>query len=110
MTIMNVTRKSRTTTGARTTAPARGTSRRLVEFDPTRFDPAQGLDADILTKLGFQVDLDGIEAHEDAARVLVDAARVRGIRPVLVEVLSDPSEPSVARTRAFGHLAYALSN
>lgn len=73
---------------------------------PTAGTPT--LDTATLIQWGFAVELDGIDAHEDRARILVDAAIARRIRPVLVGILADPREPSVARTRAFGKLALAL--
>lgn len=68
------------------------------------------IDAATLTRWGFAVEHDGIAAHEDAASIIVDAATAKGLRPVLIEILADPSEPSAARTRAFGRLAFALAS
>lgn len=73
--------------------------------DPQHFS----LDAKTLTALGFQVDRDGITAHEDAANLLVTEAKRRQLSPVLVDVLSDRNEPAPARTRSFGKLAFALA-
>lgn len=66
-------------------------------------------DAKTLIHWGFAVDNDGITAHEDAASVVVAAATRRGITPILVDILADRREPSVARQRAFGRLALALA-
>lgn len=67
------------------------------------------LDADTLTLWGFAVENDGIAAHEDAASVVAEAAKGKGLRPVLVQILADRTEPSAARARAFGRLAFALA-
>ncbi len=40
---------------------------------------------------------------------MVRAARAAGVSPSLVDVLADPTEPEVARLRAFGHVAAALA-
>lgn len=67
------------------------------------------LDIDTLARWGFAVDNDGIAAHEEAASVIVDAATEKGLGPILIDILADRREPSVARQRAFGRLALALS-
>jgi hypothetical protein len=41
--------------------------------------------------------------------VLAETAEVIGLNPVLAEVLVDPSEPIVARERAFSLIACAVS-
>lgn len=66
-------------------------------------------DADTLTLWGFAVENDGIDAHEEAASIVAEAARDKGLRPILVDILADRSEPSAARVRAFGRLAFALA-
>jgi hypothetical protein len=90
-------------TAAPTKEPA---TRRPVSPLPQR----ELLDAAALIRLGFAVDEDGIGAHEDAAQMLVDAATRKGLCPVLIQILADRHEPSVARQRAFGRLALALAN
>lgn len=65
-------------------------------------------DADTLMHWGFAVDNDGITAHEEAASVIVDAATRQGLGPILIGILADRREPSVARQRAFGRLSLAL--
>jgi hypothetical protein len=67
------------------------------------------LDADKLMDWGFAVERDGIDAHEDTAAVVVRAATRMGLRPILIDILADRREPSVARQRAFGRLAFALA-
>ena len=68
-----------------------------------------GLDASTLQAWGQAVELDGIDAHEDAAARVVEAATDKGLRPVLIEILADRAEPAPARVRAFGRLAFALA-
>ncbi len=67
------------------------------------------LDAEALTDWSFAVERDGIAAHEDTATAVVEAATRKGLRPILIDILADRREPSVARQRAFGRLALALS-
>lgn len=74
---------------------------------PTRISPQ--VDAQTLSHWGFMVDVDGIDAHEDAASYVADAAGKAGLRPVLVEVLANRNEPAAARARAFGRLSFALA-
>jgi hypothetical protein len=61
-----------------------------------------GADLDVLA---HDVARDGIAAH--ARRVADAAARAvaAGARPLLARIVLDPSTPSVAAERAFGHLA-----
>lgn len=66
-------------------------------------------DGRALASWAARIDADGIGAHEDLADSLVAAASRYGLCPVLVDVLADPNEPSVARERAFGRLALALT-
>ena len=51
----------------------------------------------------------GFAGHDAAIRSIVHAARARGLCPVLVGILADPREPEVARLRAFGRIAVAIS-
>lgn len=67
------------------------------------------VDAKTLIEWGFLVDSDGIDAHEDAASYVADAASKAGLRSVLVAVLANRSEPAAARARAFGRLSFALA-
>jgi hypothetical protein len=75
----------------------------------TRAADSVSLDAEALIDWGFAVERDGIDAHEDTAAVVVQAATRRGLRPILIDILADRREPSVARQRAFGRLAFALA-
>ena len=40
---------------------------------------------------------------------VAQAARAQGVSPVLVDILADPGQPEVARLRAFGRVAAALT-
>jgi hypothetical protein len=65
-----------------------------------------------LEALAFDLASDGIAGHELAIRQVVRAARTAGpsrVPRALVDVLADPAEPEVARLRAFGTIAVAIS-
>lgn len=101
-----------TTTATTTTAPAaapashpRRTAVRPSPARPTRPVPP----AATLASWGARIAADGMRAHEDLAREVVEVAAALGLCPVLVDVLADPGEPTVARERAFGRLAQALA-
>jgi uncharacterized protein len=59
-----------------------------------------------LSDLGAHIAADGIAAHSDAVLALAHAARA--IAPVLAAVLADPTQPEVARTRAFSVASRAV--
>ena len=62
-----------------------------------------------LSILAADLAASGFAGHDAAVRSIVHAARARGVSPVLVGILADASEPEVARLRAFGRVAIALS-
>ena len=65
-----------------------------------------------LEALAFDLASDGIAGHELAIRQVVRAARTAGpsrVPRTLVDILADPAEPEVARLRAFGTIALAIS-
>jgi hypothetical protein len=66
---------------------------------------------DLAGLLGLSWDLanDGFEGREPSIRRVARSARAAGVSPILVDVLADPSEPEVARLRAFGLIATALA-
>jgi hypothetical protein len=72
-----------------------------------------GLGGDELRSRNFDLacDLehDGFQRHELAIRQIARAALAAGVSPVLAGILTDPSEPEVARLRAFGRVAAALA-
>lgn len=60
-------------------------------------------DIDVLAR---QIDRDGFEGtSDDAIDHLLSASRAANGSPVLAEVLTDSTEPSAVRERAFGLLA-----
>ncbi len=52
---------------------------------------------------------DGVSPHEARLAAVAQLAGRRGANPVLVSVALDPSEPEIARLRAFGRLAAMLA-
>lgn len=69
-------------------------------------DPTTVADLD---RLGVLIDRDGIDAvPRHLVDAVVDSATALGIRPVAKDVLADPSEPRVARERAFALVAFGL--
>ena len=59
--------------------------------------------------LAANVAEDGFERHQPTVVEFATAARSAGLSNVLIDVVSDPAEPEVARLRAFGRLAVALA-
>ena len=64
---------------------------------------------DGLLELAWALSSDGFDGHEDSISQVVRWARAARVTPVVVGVLADPTEPEVARLRAFGHVATALA-
>jgi hypothetical protein len=62
-----------------------------------------------LFALAWDLDARGFAGQEAAVRRVVRAARARGLSSVALDVLADPTEPAVARLRAFGNVAAALA-
>jgi len=62
-----------------------------------------------LTDLAWDLASDGFVGRENAVRQVVRTAHSRGVPAVLTEVLADPSQPAVARLRAFGRIAALLA-
>jgi hypothetical protein len=60
-----------------------------------------------LDTLAHNIATFGIDRYEDEVRAFADAAYRRGIAPTLAGILADPSNPAVARERAFARLASA---
>src|SRR5699024_10569113 len=83
MTIIDTTRRprsvGRTVADPAPTAPA-GTSRRTTV---ATYGPTARPDGRTLCRWGLDIELDGIAAHEDAARIVAETARAAGARPVL---------------------------
>lgn len=51
----------------------------------------------------------GFDAHRPAVTELATTARRLGVRPVLAEIVADPTAPRPVRERALGRLIVALS-
>ena len=62
-----------------------------------------------LTDLAWDLASDGFVGRENAVRQVVRTARSQGVPSVLTDVLADPSQPPVARLRAFGRIAAQLA-
>jgi hypothetical protein len=52
---------------------------------------------------------DGFAGREHALREVAATARAQGLPAVLTGILADPTEPEVARLRAFGRIATLLA-
>jgi hypothetical protein len=68
-----------------------------------------GPGTETLDELAWAIDGDGIGRHEAAVDRVVTWARALGFDPVLLDVLSDPAQPPVARERAFGALTRTVA-
>jgi hypothetical protein len=62
-----------------------------------------------LARIASDIDTHGIGANETAVSMVVDRASIAGVDPVLLSVLSDVTQPEIARDRAFGRIATALA-
>jgi hypothetical protein len=62
-----------------------------------------------LVDLAWDLESSGFEGHEVAVRQVVRSARAAGVSRTVVDVLADPTEPEVARLRAYGQVAAALA-
>ncbi len=58
--------------------------------------------------LAAAVSADGIAAHSGRVDHFVVTARAARVRPALVSILADPSQPEVARMRALGRILAEL--
>ncbi|MFC5380727.1 hypothetical protein [Aquipuribacter nitratireducens] len=63
-----------------------------------------------VTDLAEAVERDGLDAHAATLFALADRAAVVGVRPVVVGVMLDATEPVVARLRAFTLVAAAVAH
>jgi hypothetical protein len=62
-----------------------------------------------LEDLAHALATDGIGPHEVGLRLTARWGRAAGVSTVLVDLLTDPKAPEVARMRAFGKVAAALA-
>lgn len=60
-----------------------------------------------LDTLAHNIATFGIDRYEDEVLAFADSAFRRGIAPTLAGILADPTNPPVARERAFARLAMA---
>jgi hypothetical protein len=65
--------------------------------------------AEHLASVGARLADEGFDLLADEIALVVASARRLGVAPVATEVLADPTEPDVARYRAFARVAAALS-
>jgi hypothetical protein len=63
-----------------------------------------------LARIASSIDTHGISANETAVAMVVHRASTAGVEPVLLSVLSDVTQPEIARDRAFGMIATALAS
>jgi hypothetical protein len=62
-----------------------------------------------VTDLAWELASDGFAGREHAVRQVALTARAQGLPAVLTGILADPTEPEVARLRAFGRIATLLA-
>lgn len=64
-----------------------------------------------LEQIGWTIDRSGLTDVPEQQLVQIAKEAIRlGVRPISAGVLADPSEPSVARQRAFGWVANGLAD
>lgn len=63
-----------------------------------------------LARIARNIDAHGIGVNETAVAMVVHRASIAGVDPVLLSVLSDVTQPEIARDRAFGMIATALAS
>ncbi len=59
--------------------------------------------------LAQELEAHGFVGHDAAINAVSRSARAAGLSPVLIDVLTNPTEPEIVRLRAFGMLASRLS-
>lgn len=62
-----------------------------------------------LRQIAADIDRFGVGAMETAIAAIAVRARQADICPIVVQVLADPTEPDIARARAFGIVATHLA-
>src|SRR5690606_8408078 len=88
---------------------AHGTDRRSSLDVMDRRCEGRGMDRAALDAMAWRIAEEGIAAHEPSLAALVAAARTAGIAHTALDVLADTGAPEVARQRAFGLVASALT-
>lgn len=66
------------------------------------------IDRTFITRTADVIEREGIAAAESAVAAIVHGARALDLRSVAADVLGDPSEPAVARERAFGKVTTSV--
>jgi hypothetical protein len=68
----------------------------------------EGMTPDVHYRLALQIAEHGIRAHHDDVARYVSELRHQGHRSSLLDLTLDPTQPDVARERAFGRLPSSL--
>ncbi len=68
------------------------------------------ISAATMSDLAFELESGDFAAHDAAVRDVIRAARARHVSPVLLDARGDAHEPPIARLRAFGTIASALTS
>jgi hypothetical protein len=68
----------------------------------------EGMTPDVHYRLALQIAEHGIRAHHDDVTRYVSELRRHGHRSTLLDITLDPTQPEVARERAFGRLPTSL--
>lgn len=80
----------------------------FASHTPTSIDLTISLAAADLRRLAHRIAERGIDQVADEVRPVVEAGRRSGIREI-ADIVADPAAPAVARERAFGKLAWRLT-
>jgi hypothetical protein len=64
---------------------------------------------DVHYRLAIQIAEHGIRAHHDDVSRYVNDLRRHGLRSSLLDITIDPTQPEVARERAFGRLPTSVA-
>lgn len=62
-----------------------------------------------LIRIANNIDMHGIAANETAVALVAELGRRATINSALLSVLSDATQPEIARARAFGRIATTLA-
>lgn len=75
---------------------------------PRNQTPPHGLLHDC-GRLAWLIDQDGVPAVADELQLFLARVKAAGVPAVLVQVVSDPTQPAIARARAFGRICRAVT-
>lgn len=73
-------------------------------------EPMSNTTSPFFDELAFAVAADGVAAHAAALRTLAERALASGVPARLVALLTDDTQPEVARQRALGKVLALLDN